>query len=190
VSLRIIGAGKKEKRIRRVILVIGILTVLLCTVAESGWAVQGEGPSEVHEVDSAEVHSASVSGHGDNIPIPFMYKLYWIGLISMMILIMLYFFLFYRKENYQSLKSLTILLILLAFSLYLLEQGRVFTGYFDPVRHVFVSGYHEANNMGFLRFIYKLVLGIALCGYGFSNFLSRQRDKKESINLTARPSGD
>lgn len=107
--------------------------------------------------------------------IPLLYKLYWVGAISMVVLLIVYFFFLYKKEKYQLVEPLIFLLIFLALSLYLMEQGHVFSGYFDPARHLFVPGYHEANDIGFLRFIYKLTLGVALCVYGFITFLARQK---------------
>jgi hypothetical protein len=117
------------------------------------------------------------------LEVPLFYELYWIGLISMVILLIFYFFYLYKKEKFRFVKPLTFLLLFLALSLYLMEQGQTFTGHFDPVRHLFVSGYHEATEIGFLRFIYKLTLGIALCVYGFTSFLARQKVEKAVSRL-------
>jgi len=112
--------------------------------------------------------------HPNTLSIPVVYKLYWIGLILLVAFVLVYFLTIYKKENFTPLKPLTISLLLLALSLYLLEQGQIFTGYFDPVRG-FVSGFHEPNTIGFLRFLYKLIAGIALCMYGFIIFFTNKK---------------
>jgi len=119
------------------------------------------------------IHTADTE-HPDSLSIPVTYKLYWIGLIFLVIFLLVYFLIMYKKEKFTSLKPLTIFLLLLALSLYLLEQGRIFTGYFDPVKG-FVSGFHEPNTIGFLRFLYKLIAGVALSMYGFIIFFAHKK---------------
>ncbi|MCL6582475.1 MAG: hypothetical protein K6U11_02440 [bacterium] len=128
-----------------------------------------------HNSDQGEINHHSTS-------IPVLYKLYWIGLIIMVVLMVGYFFFLHPKEKYQFIKPLTIIFILLALSLYLIEQGRVFTGYFDPsAGGRFVSGYHENNEIGFLRFVYKLTLGMALWAFGFITYQVRLKNKKSAM---------
>jgi hypothetical protein len=144
-------------------------------------SIQHPASSIRHPASSIQ-HPVSSIQHPASFPL--LYKLYWIGSISMVVLLIFYFLYLYKKEKYRFVKPLTFVLLFLALSLYLIEQGRIFTGHFDPVRHLFIPGYQEANEIGFLRFMYKLTLGIALCAYGFTNFLASQKSKK-SINSEA-----
>lgn len=137
-------------------------------------AVEKENEINPEKETQGTIHTAA---HPDTLPIPVIYKLYWIGLIFLVIFLLVYFLIIYKKEKFTSLKPLTIFLLLLALSLYLIEQGRIFTGYFDPVKG-FVSGFHEPNTIGFLRFLYKLTAGIALCMYGFIIFFAHKKKYK------------
>ncbi|MEW6381845.1 MAG: hypothetical protein AB1611_19900 [bacterium] len=112
--------------------------------------------------------------------IPLLYKLYWVGLIAMVVLMVSYFFFLHQREKHRLIKPLTLLFIFLALSLYLMEQGQILSGYFDSAAKVFVPGYHEVNEIGFLRFFYKLTLGIALWAFGFITYLDRLKNKKSS----------
>ncbi|MEW5801976.1 MAG: hypothetical protein AB1847_07715 [bacterium] len=173
---------------KRMLLWAGLLTLLFCLltagfcrVSHAEDAHHSPEMADTSPVNAGHASEASAFHHaGDNHAeaIPLFYKLYWTGSISMVVLLIIYFFYLYKKEKYWLVKFLTFLLLFLAFSLYLIEQGQSFAGYFDPVRHLFMPGYHEANTIGFLRFIYKLTLGIALCVYGFMTFLTRQENKK------------
>jgi len=144
---------------------------------------QGNGSHETvkkqHETAPAnEKHEPVPSAeHPETLSIPIGYKLYWIGLIFLVIFLLVYFLIMYKNKNFTSLKPLTIFLLLLALSLYLLEQGQIFTGYFDPIKG-FISGFHEPNTIGFLRFLYKLIAGIALCMYGFMVFFAHKKNYK------------
>jgi len=135
-----------------------------------------ETAQKQHETAPGEKNHETIHNdeHPNTLSIPVAYKLYWIGLIFLVIFLLVYFLTMYKKEKFTSLKPLTIFLLLLALSLYLLEQGRIFTGYFDPVKG-FVSGFHEPNTIGFLRFLYKLIAGIALCMYGFIIFFAHKK---------------
>ena len=135
-----------------------------------------EAVERKNEINSEkETHGTiNAAEHPDSHSIPIAYKLYWIGIIFLVIFLLVYFLIIYKKETFTSLKPLTIFLLLLALSLYLLEQGRIFTGYFDPVKG-FVSGFHEPNTIGFLRFLYKLIAGVALCMYGFIIFFAHKK---------------
>ena len=161
------------------------LTFLLCLAEGRGWALHSEtinslpveNPQEtIHEKKYQENVPPQLEAHNAEHPgaLPITYKLYWIGLILLVILLLVYFLIIYKKEKFTSLKPLTIVLLLLALSLYLLEQGRIFTGYFDPSMGKFVSPFHEPNTIEFLRFLYKLMAGIALCMYGFIIFFSHK----------------
>ncbi len=112
--------------------------------------------------------------------IPFTYKVYWIGIIFLLTLLLFYFIINYKREKKKIKLSplLTFFLLFLAVSLYILEQGKVFIGYFDPVKG-FVAGYHEPNHIGFLRFVYKLGSGIALAIYGVTTQAQRLKRCKE-----------
>ena len=123
------------------------------------------------------LHKADHSSHSQvpHAGPPLKYKLYWIGLISLTISILIYFLIIYKKGEIKVLKGWTVLLFLLAISLYFLEQSRLFTGYFDSVKG-FMPGYHEPNTLGFLRFLYKLFSGIALGLYGFVVFFTHQKE--------------
>ena len=134
-------------------------------------AVEKENKTNPEKKNHGTIHNIE---HPDTLSIPIAYKLYWIGLILLVILLLVYFLIIYKKEKFTSLKPLSIVLLLLALSLYLLEQGRIFTGYFDPSMGKFVSPFHEPNTIEFLRFLYKLMAGIALCMYGFIIFFSHK----------------
>ena len=164
-----------QRIMRKEMLWVGIVTLLFCLVSGPSFGLQGSGENTL----TPNPYPLSPS-----FSFPLLYKLYWIGSISMVVLLIFYFLYLYKKEKYRFVKPLTFVLLFLALSLYLMEQGRIFTGHFDPVSHLFIPGYQEANEIGFLRFIYKLTLGIALCAYGFTNFLASQKNKK-SINSEA-----
>jgi len=181
-----------QRRMPKEMLWVGIVTVLLCLTTGLCRSFPWSGVSEAYTAQSVArnpqraMHTVQPGIPQDSFSVPLLYELYWIGSISMVVLLIFYFFYLYKKEKLWLVKPLTFLLLFLALSLYLMEQGQTFTGHFDPARHLFVPGYHEANDIGFLRFIYKLTLGIALCVYGFTNFLARQKNKK-SMNSEAEP---
>lgn len=87
----------------------------------------------------------------------FLY-VYWIILILLFILI-LYFFLyrinkqseFFQYGNWWQKNIFSLLLIILGFSLYFIEQ---------------ITKYEENPIIGFVRFFYKVVIGVFLLVYG------------------------
>jgi len=161
-------------------------SVPLCLCASVPVARTSEAINPQHATGNTSLNPQPATSN-DSFSVPLLYELYWFGCISMVVLLIFYFLYLYKKEKFRLVKPLTFLLLFLALSLYLMEQGQIFTGHFDPVRHLFVAGYHEANEIGFLRFIYKLTLGIALCVYGFTNFLARQKVEAALSSLNKGP---
>ncbi len=50
--------------------------------------------------------------------------------------------------------------------MYTLDQFPEVLRHWDAASHQFVDGYHEAPGLGFVKFIYKMGLGILLTIYG------------------------
>ncbi|MGA1874030.1 MAG: hypothetical protein ACMUIA_00310 [bacterium] len=170
-----------QRRLRFTVWPVLVLLLLFSSMECLGLAFSEEKtPQDIHHTESHHgepTHSGKE--HAPSGPVPMTYRVYWIGLIILAVLILGYFLIMYKKERIRLFPSLTVLLFLLAIFLYILEQLPFFAGYFEPARG-FIPGYHEPNTIGFLRFLYKLLLGIGLCAYGFVVFFSYHKRRYKS----------
>ena len=99
--------------------------------------------------------------------IPSLYYIHW-GLLGISFLIVSIITIrAYKSKSQHNNSILTGLFILVAVSLYSLDQLPALHGYFDATTHKFISGYHESSPIGFIKFIYKVALGIFMTVYAF-----------------------
>jgi cytochrome bd-type quinol oxidase subunit 2 len=114
----------------------------------------------------AEHETADAHGNGHHVQPPFIYYLSW-GLLGFTFIIVCSYCLWVFKRGKPKHEGLTlaVFLVLLAIALYALNQFPELQRHFDPASHQFVDGYHESATFGFVKFIYKVALGILLMIY-------------------------
>ncbi|MGA1839134.1 MAG: hypothetical protein ACMUIU_00785 [bacterium] len=136
------------------------------------------GKDEGHE---ANHETKGHSDHDHQAEVPLVYLFYWGILILVMVIILIYFV--YRRKN-KKLKPmipLAVFLVLFAIAIYVLEIiTPAFSGRFDPKTLTIIHDFHEAPDIGFLRFIYKFILGILMTLFAFLN-LDRNEFNKKSM---------
>lgn len=122
-----------------------------------------------HDAEHSGGHKAA-GGHGHDAhhaPPPLIYYINW-GLILIGFIITCFYCLtVYKrgKPKHEGL-GLAMLLIILVIVLYVTNQLPSVQRHFDPASHQFADGYHESSVIGFVKFIYKMALGICLTIYG------------------------
>ena len=158
-------------RIWRSLLTLAALGwLLLCTPslkAESRQMGQvATGPAHLTELAGANLETATQSKLlAKNIP-P-LYYLYWV-LLGLAFTIGCAYCLWIYKWGRPKQEGLALAktLIGLAVILYLINQAPQLKNHFDPIKHQFVVGYQEPPRIGFIKFFYKIGLGILLIIYG------------------------
>lgn len=113
---------------------------------------------------------------------PLIYLFYWGILILVMVVILVYFVIRYKRGQEKPVISLGVALVIFVLTAYLIEITPIFSGRFDPDTFKFVHEFHESPNLGFLRFMYKFLLGIFLTFFAFLNM----NRKKFHMKLEAR----
>jgi hypothetical protein len=117
--------------------------------------------------------------HDHQAEVPLAYLFYWGILILVMVIILIYFV--YRRKN-KDLKPmipLAVFLVLFALAIYIIEIiTPAFSGRFDLETLRVIHEYHEAPDLGFLRFIYKFILGIFMTIFAFLNMDRKDLNKK------------
>ncbi|MGA1863618.1 MAG: hypothetical protein ACMUHX_01000 [bacterium] len=129
-----------------------------------------------------ETHKAEGdTDHAHEAEVPLVYLFYWGILILVMVIILIYFV--YRRKNkrLKPMVPLAVFLVLFAIAIYFLEIiTPAFSGRLDPKTLKIIHDFHEAPDIGFLRFIYKFILGILMTFFAFLN-LDRNEFNKESM---------
>jgi hypothetical protein len=111
--------------------------------------------------------------------VPLVYLFYWGILILVMVIILIYFVYAYKSHRTKPVIPLAVFLILFGLSIYILEIiTTTFSGKFDLSTLRIIHEFHEGPDLGFLRFIYKFILGIFMT---FFAFLNLDRKKFRSI---------
>lgn len=145
----------------------------------------------VHDVEKVGVHFDKDTGHKtsheakdhmdkdhqEEVPLPYLF--YWGILILVMVIILIYFV--YRHKNKESkpMIPLAIFLVLFALSIYIIEIiTPAFSGRFDVEALKIVHQFHEAPELGFLRFLYKFILGIFMTFFAFLNLDRKDFNQK------------
>ncbi len=119
------------------------------------------GPHKSHEGEHDQ---------GDSTEIPLVYFFYWGILILAMGIILIYFVYRFKHSQTNPMVPLAVFLVLFAMSVYLFEIiVPTFSGRFDPAALRVIHEFHEGANLGFLRFIYKFLLGIFMALFAFLN---------------------
>ncbi|MGA1790323.1 MAG: hypothetical protein ACMUIM_02465 [bacterium] len=141
--------------------------------------VHGAGGNTHYQDKGMEYEGTHESAmHEDHeIPsgMPLVYLFYWGILILIMVIILIYFVYRFKKKQTRPIIPLAVFFVLFAIAIYVLEiMAPTFTGRFDPVSLRVVNGFHEGTNLGFLRFLYKFLLGIFMTFFAFFN-LDRKR---------------
>jgi len=100
-------------------------------------------------------------------PPPSIYYLYWMFLGLTFVIVCFYCLWVYKKgkPEHEGL-SLSIILVSLVIILYAMNQFPELQRHFDSASRQFVNGYYESTTAGFVKFIYKIMLGILLMIYG------------------------
>jgi hypothetical protein len=130
---------------------------------EKGVMHEGSHESAIHE--DQEIPSE----------MPLVYLFYWGILILIMVIILIYFVYRFKRKQQRPIIPLAVFFVLFAISIYVLEiMAPIFTGRFDPASFRVVNEFHEGTNLGFLRFLYKFLLGIFMTFFAFLN-LDRKR---------------
>jgi hypothetical protein len=141
--------------------------------------VHGAGV-DAHDQEKGFMHEGSHESvvnedHESPSGMPLVYLFYWGILILIMVIILIYFVYRFKKKQARPIIPLAVFLVLFALSIYALEIiAPTFTGRFDPGSLRVVHEFHEGTNMGFLRFLYKFLLGIFMTVFAFLN-LDRKR---------------
>lgn len=154
---------------RRLAVTVLCLVLILLNTNVNAFTNEGTGiqhqateekiTEETHEEIHAEPHKA--------VPVPKIYYFYWGVLLLTLLIVAGYFYRIYKELPQRETLTFAALLIICGLVLYLVEQMPSFAGYFDTGKKIFVEGYHEPVVMSFLRFIYKIVLGILFVVYAF-----------------------
>lgn len=145
-----------------------------------------EDAHQGEEVNHGERHEASheAKDHMDKdheAEVPLVYLFYWGILILVMVIILIYFVYRRKHKHLTPMIPLAVFLVLFALSIYIIEIiTPVFSGRFDLKTLRIVYEFHEAPNLGFLRFIYKFILGIFMTFFAFLN-LDRKDYKQKSV---------
>lgn len=135
---------------------------------------------DMHDQEKGVTHEGSHESaiHEDQeIPseMPLVYLFYWGILILIMVIILIYFVYRFKRKQQRPIIPLAVFFVLFAISIYVLEiMAPIFTGRFDPASFRVVNEFHEGTNLGFLRFLYKFLLGIFMTFFAFLN-LDRKR---------------
>lgn len=130
-------------------------------------------------------------GHNHKEDIPMAYLFYWGILILVMVIILVYFVFRYKSGQLRPMTPLAVFLVFSVLIAYLIEITPVFSGRFDQVTFGFTHGFHERPNLGFLRFVYKFLLGIFLTFFAFLN-MDKERfglELKKEKNAAEAPKG-
>ena len=121
------------------------------------------------------------TGHDHQAEVPLVYLFYWGILILVMVIILIYFVYRQKNKKLKPMIPLAVFLVLFAVAIYVIEIiTPAFSGRFDPKTLKIIHEFHEASDIGFLRFIYKFILGILMTFFAFLN-LNRNDFNKESM---------
>jgi len=132
-----------------------------------------KGTSE-HETSHG---AAALTDQGLPADVPLIYLFYWGTLILVMVIILIYFVYRFKRKPGRPIISLAIFLVLFVVVIYGFEiLTPVFSGRFDLTTSKIVHEFHESANLGFMRFLYKFLLGVFLTVFAFLN-LDRKRYK-------------
>ena len=122
--------------------------------------------------------SHSVAAHSDDaLPTeaPLIYLFYWGILILIMVIILIYFVYRFKRRPKRPIIPLAVFLVIFVVAIYGLEiLTPTFSGKFDLATLRIIAEFHESANLGFMRFIYKFLLGIFLTIFAFLN-MDRKR---------------
>lgn len=135
-------------------------------------------------VNATEKHDLSHTGDGHEEmagleDMPISYVAYWTVLIFVMIILLIYFVYRFKHGQEKPIISLAIFFIVFILVAYFFETTPIFTGRFDPKNYISIHDFHEGNNLGFLRFVYKFILGLFLTLFAFLNFNRKKFDVKQ-----------
>jgi hypothetical protein len=125
--------------------------------------------------------------HDHQEEIPLAYLFYWGILILVMVIILIYFVSRHKNKHSEPMIPLAVFLVLFALSIYILEIiSPVFSGRFDTETLRIVHEFHEAPDLGFLRFFYKFILGIFMTVFAFLNLNRKGLNQKTMDNKGER----
>jgi len=136
--------------------------------------IQPGGKTEQHfDKDTGQDTLHEAGDHIDhNFPaeVPLIYLFYWGILILVMVIILIYFVYRYKRHQSKPIIPLAVFLILFGLMIYILEIiAPTFSGKFDLSTLRIVHEFHESPSLGFMRFIYKFILGIFMAFFAFLN---------------------
>ncbi len=124
-----------------------------------------------HEEDT-KGHEVDTKGH--EVEVPILYLFFWGILLLVMVIILIYFVVRYKHGQKGPIISLALFFVILVLAAYFLETTPILSKTFDSETLTFISKFHEDNKLGFLRFVYKFLLGIFLTLFAFLN-MDRER---------------
>lgn len=137
------------------------------------------GLSHADDHGDAEHDTPHAAGEDHQEAVPLIYLLYWGILILVMVIILVYFVVRYKRGQNSPLMSLALLLVFFVLTAHLIEITPIFSGRLDPATLEFVSEFHESPNLGFLRFLYKFLLGVFLTFFAFLNIDNKKFSAEE-----------